>query len=100
MGKEYTVTVTVVEVSSDVADLLFADVKVYPNPFGDRLRITSGELRDATYALYNAQGVMVRTGELETDETFIGTTDLPSGMYLLRLTAENGATKVLRVIKY
>ncbi len=99
LGKEYTVTVTVVEVSSDVADLLFADVKVYPNPFGDRLRITSGELRDATYALYNAQGVMVRTGVLESSQTIISTSDLPEGMYLLRLTAENGVTKVYRVVK-
>ena len=98
LGKEYTVTVTVVEVSSDVADLLFADVKVYPNPFDNQLRVTNYELRGG-YALLNAQGVVVRSGNMDGNEIVIETTDLTSGLYLLRLIAENGATKTYRVVK-
>ena len=42
---------------------------------------------------------MVRTGVLESSQTIISTGDLPESMYLLRLTAENGITKVYRVVK-
>ena len=51
------------------------------------------------YALLNAQGVLVRSGLLEARETLVNTTTLPAGLYVLRLTTEEGLTKVYRVVK-
>ncbi len=81
-----------------VEDVVFVSVVVAPNPFDSQLRIVNCELR-GTYALLNAQGVMVTFGTLESAETRINTSMLPAGMYLLRLTSESGATKTINVVK-
>ena len=81
-----------------VEDAVFANVIVSPNLFETQLRISNGDLR-GKYALYNTQGVEVAFGGLECVETHISTTSLPTGMYLLRLTTENGAQKTFTVVK-
>ena len=81
-----------------VEDPIFASVIVSPNPFETQLRISNGDVR-GRYALYNTQGVEVASGVLECAETLINTTSFPAGMYLLRLTAEKGATKTFTVVK-
>ncbi len=81
-----------------VEDAVFANIVVAPNPFDSQLRIVSGELK-GTYTLLNAQGVVLLSGVLEDTKTVITTTELASGLYILRLTAENGAVKTYRVVK-
>ena len=81
-----------------ITDTAFAGVVIAPNPFDNQLRITNDELR-GEYALLNAQGVVVRSGNMNGREIVIETSDLTSGLYLLRLTAENGAVKTYRVVK-
>jgi hypothetical protein len=76
-----------------------ASIEVAPNPFSTQLRISSDEFVNTTYKLFNASGVVVRSGNFESRELTIETTDLASGLYLLHLTAESGATKVVRVVK-
>ena len=88
----------VFEKITPVEDAVFASVVVAPNPFDNQLRIVNGELR-GTYALLNAQGFMVRSGNMDGNEVLIETNDLISGIYLLRLTADNGATKTIIVVK-
>ena len=87
-----------VEATSAVEDAVFASVVVSPNPFGEQLCITYGDLR-GQYVLYNAQGVVVASEGLEDGETRINTVSFTAGVYLLRLTAENGATKNYTVVK-
>ncbi len=81
-----------------VEDAVFASVVVSPNPFNTLLRISNGDVR-GKYALYNTLGVVVAFGGLECAETRINTVSFPAGLYLLRLTAENGATKTFTVVK-
>ena len=81
-----------------VEDAVFVNVVVAPNPFDSQLRISNGDVR-GKYALYNTHGLEVASGALEGAETRINTTTLPAGMYLLRLTAENGAQKTFSVVK-
>ena len=81
-----------------VEDAVFASVVVSPNPFETQLRISNGDVR-GKYTLYNTQGVEVAFGALEGAETRINTISLPAGVYLLRLTAENGAQKTFTVVK-
>jgi len=88
----------IVDPATAIEDAAFANVVMAPNPFNDQLRIANGELC-GTYALLNAQGVVVRSGNMDGNEVLIETSDLTSGLYLLRLTATNGATKVVTVVK-
>ena len=88
----------IVEPATAIEDAVFASVVIAPNPFGNQLRIVNGDLR-GTYALLNAQGVVVRTGNIAGSEVAIETSDLTSGLYLLRLTAENGTVKTITVVK-
>ena len=92
-----TCKVTVIPPTA-VVDAVFASVVISPNPFGAQLRIANGDLR-GQYVLYNVQGVEVASGVLEGTETRINTIAFAAGTYLLRLTAENGATKTLTVVK-
>jgi len=84
--------------STAIEDSIFTSVVVAPNPFNAQLCISNGDVR-GKYSLLNAQGLEVAFGALEGAETRINTTTLPSGVYLLRLTAENGATKTFTVVK-
>ena len=88
----------IVDPATAIEDAIFANVVVAPNPFGNQLRIVNSELR-GTYTLLNAHGVVVTSGVLEGAETRINTSMLPAGMYLLRLTADNGTMKTYRVVK-
>ena len=87
-----------VELPTAVVDAVFASVVISPNPFGAQLRIANGDLR-GQYVLYNVQGVVVASGVLEASETRINTASFSAGTYLLRLTAENGVTKTLTVVR-
>ena len=88
----------IVDPATAIEDAIFANVVVAPNPFDNQLRIANYDLR-GKYALYNAQGVVVTSGVLEGTETRINTSSFPAGMYLLRLSADNGAMKTYRVVK-
>ncbi len=86
------------DVPDGVEDALLAHISVAPNPFLSQLQIVHGELQ-GTYALLNTQGVVVLSGELGEAHTYLSTSALPAGLYLLRLTATNGATKTVKVVK-
>ena len=84
--------------STSVDDAVFANVLVAPNPFTTQLRLVCNGAT-GRYDLLNASGVVVRSGNVDGNEVLVETTDLTSGLYLLRLTAESGATKVVTVVK-
>jgi len=95
--KKTEVAVTV-EAPAFVEDSIFDAVVVTPNPFNEQIRILNRNLR-GKYSLTNIHGVAVTSGALEDAETHINTTALPSGVYLLHLTTENGAEKTFTVVK-
>ena len=84
--------------TSAVEDAMFAQVCVIPNPFDNQLRITTNELR-GTYALLNAQGVVVLSGVLMQGEMILNTNELSAGLYLVRIAVASGEAKTYRVIK-
>ena len=100
---KFTVTANVevkavFEKTTAVDDAVFANVQVAPNPFIAHLRLVCNGAT-GRYDLLNAQSIVVRSGNMAGNEVLIETTDLPSGLYLLRLTATNGATEVVMVVK-
>ncbi|MGP1363510.1 MAG: choice-of-anchor J domain-containing protein [Bacteroides sp.] len=82
-----------------VADAVFASVRIAPNPFASELHVFSSALPNVYYELLNTTGVVVRTGLLNDGETLIETSDVPSGLYLLRLHTQEGVTKSYKLIK-
>lgn len=83
-----------------VEDALLRTISAEPNPFNDLLRIrTRGEVQNIHYRLVSALGLEITKGVLRESETIIRTSDLPSGLYFVLLSAPNGAKETLRIIK-
>ncbi len=92
--------VTVKPKGTDVQDLFFANVHIMPNPFDTHIRIVlSGDLRDVHYELINVTGNVLRKGDIESNEAQIETSELYSGIYLLRLSTDTGLVKTYRLVK-
>ncbi|MGP1460218.1 MAG: Ig-like domain-containing protein [Bacteroides sp.] len=92
--------VTVKAKGTDVQDLFFANVHIMPNPFDTNIRIVlSGDARDMHYELINVTGSVLRKGDIESNEAQIETSDLHSGIYLLRLSTDTGLVKTYRLVK-
>ncbi|MGP1460068.1 MAG: Ig-like domain-containing protein, partial [Bacteroides sp.] len=83
-----------------VEDVILARLEVSPNPFTTQLRIVNPEGIAVSYELVNLTGLVLRRGVLAGSDTMVDTTDLPTGLYFVRLTGENGAKRVLRVFHY
>ena len=103
-NKTETCAVTVSQSTSPdnpnaVEEALFANISVVPNPFSSQLRISHKEAINVRYALLDTKGTTLYQGVLESAETTLNTENLKAGIYLLRLSADNGATKTITVVK-
>lgn len=81
---------------------LFRDIRVYPNPFTEMLRIEkSGETnKEVKVALFNALGQMVYESVLpDNGQLDISTARFPKGLYQMTLSSENGK-RVKKLLKY
>ena len=83
-----------------VEEALLANVTVSPNPFTTQLRLVNPAGIAAAYELVNVSGVVLRSGEVSTSETIIDTTDLPAGLYFLRIGGQNDAKRTVRIVRY
>ena len=96
-----TVNVTAAPIAPlAVEDAVLASVVVAPNPFTSQLRIVNPEGIALRYELVTLTGNVVRAGALDGTETIVDTETLPAGLYFVRLTGQNGAKRVVKVIKY
>jgi hypothetical protein len=68
------------------------EIVVYPNPTEGQLRITNIELRITNIEIFNLLGKKQKIGQSEIgqSEISINISHLPSGMYFVRITTENG----------
>ncbi|MGP1460634.1 MAG: BspA family leucine-rich repeat surface protein [Bacteroides sp.] len=80
-----------------VEDAVLANVLVAPNPFTSFLMVNAA--LEGRYELLNVQGMVLRAGELSGAETRVETLDLNAGLYLLRVSIANGASKTFKVVK-
>ena len=63
-------------------------VKVYPNPFADKVMISSNVTIDS-YRIYNILGAQVREGSSQMQQLELDTSDLSSGIYMLEVQSGN-----------
>ena len=62
-----------------------------PNPASDTVNITlSNANENATLEIFNTQGKQVLTSDLNAKQNQIDISELPQGMYILKVTSENG----------
>ena len=101
-AKNATATVTVQTVTS-TEELLFSDLKIYPNPFTGTVRITGAvETRHATSVqiqmqIINAAGAIVYTQTLSGNDETVNLESLPSGVYMFRFE-KDGNVRAVRVV--
>ncbi len=73
------------------------DVKVFPNPFTNKIEIQSGDEKESTFELIDLYGnILLKDSFIKSTE--IELSSIASGNYLIRLTTQNG-TVVKKVQK-
>lgn len=74
------------------------DVAVYPNPTRGLLKVEGVDMKQITVT--NALGQVVYDASVESCEVLIDMSQLPAGMYILRIDTENGvSTSQFNVVK-
>lgn len=73
-----------------------ANVKAYPNPFSDRLTLTSNAIIEKV-EVYNASGQLLFAQQTNTSMVELNMNAYESGVYFIRLTGGEGSTMVTAV---
>ena len=104
---DYTVDVQP-DTAEEEADGFFRSVRISPNPFTDRLNVSfrAGDAVAVKATLHTVDGLVVRTwpeyrfaaGKVKV-ELPLGTTDVPTGSYILRLLDQSEVLHSAVVIK-
>lgn len=79
-----------------------AGVSVFPNPSASgrfTLRLAAGAPAGATYAVLDATGRPVASGQLRAPDTELDLCAAPPGVYVLRLTWPDGRTLARKVLR-
>lgn len=87
---------------SSINSITKSDYKVliYPNPFTDKLTLQLPEtLLSAEVLLYNVVGKQVMHCQVSSSPTTINTSELKSGIYLIKVVADDGNVFVGKVVK-
>jgi hypothetical protein len=77
------------------------ELVAYPNPTNNALTLNIGNYNNEklTYQLYDMQGKLLDSKQLDNNSTTIGTQDLPASTYLLNVLDNNSLIKTFRIIK-
>jgi PKD repeat protein len=101
------ISVHVINTQSGVQDHVSSDVslKAFPNPFSNELSVNLGayENKEVICSLYDMVGNLVMKQNMQvTKGEFIlkmRTSDLSDGVYFVRVTANDGTSSMLKVVK-
>ncbi len=93
------VSISIILTPTSAGKDLMSKVLVYPNPFGDVLRIENA-VNVRRLVLSNGLGQQLYVAELNGESTFeLNTRVLPSGLYLLEIQSNEGGKIFRKVIK-
>ncbi len=94
--------ITLQPIGTAITNIQNGDVNVYPNPAGNRLTITGNRIAVNKITLVNMLGQTVfnyNTVAGDKEPFNIDITTLPTGIYLYRITSENGQVVEGKVLK-
>ena len=79
-------------------------ITVHPNPADDMLHVTVTDGEIARVEMFDMFGrnISVKThgcASLPSPQTTVNTSDIPSGLYILRVTLTNGTVRNVKVVK-
>jgi len=86
-------------VSATHNPLLQSHIKVSPNPFQERLTISSPPMDSGVFRLYGQMGRLLCEKRLVFEVTDIDTGTLPPGMYFWEVIGKAGRAKAGKIIK-
>jgi hypothetical protein len=79
-----------------------SQLKIYPNPVGEILKIVRPTTDKAQIKIYDSRGLMALSFEMNNAEAEINVSSLPSGVYLIRIVDDSSrklSTTTLRFVK-
>lgn len=85
--------------TSATAPLWVADLAIYPNPVSASLYIELPTYGQFVTTLSSQDGVMIHTNAAASGQQVLDMSNLPSGVYLLRVVDEQGGMGVFRIMK-
>jgi hypothetical protein len=88
---------TKTEVVTKVQNAKSVSIKTYPNPFSDKVTVESAETIKSV-GIYSTAGKNIKAVVVNSTKAIITTSNLPKGLYLLKIETENGV-KNLNVVK-
>lgn len=94
--------VTVSEIKMPKEDAVFnSGITVAPNPSAGKYNVSfNGGFKPVQYQLFSVNGLPVKQGNIiSVKQQQIDITAFPSGMYMLRLTDQEGVTRSVKLIK-
>ena len=88
--------------TTGIADMVNSDARVFPNPAGNRLTITGDQLAVSKVSLINMLGQTVfnyNCAECVNPSLNIDISNMPTGVYIYRITSQNGKVSEGKVVK-
>lgn len=76
-------------------------VKAYPNPTINKLTLEVKEFKISTmtFQLYDMEGKLLQSRKLTSKQTQISMSELPTGVYFLKVTQTQQAIKTFKIVK-
>jgi hypothetical protein len=75
------------------------EISIYPNPATTVLNLSSIGITEFELSILDMTGKVIKTDKM-SDQTFMfDVSDLSSGMYMLRLVSQDGASKLVKFVK-
>ncbi|MFA6261783.1 MAG: T9SS type A sorting domain-containing protein [Bacteroidia bacterium] len=101
-GLQVPYEVFVINQTTEEAENIGLTFSVYPNPVAEHftLKVENSQEKAYTYQFYNAQGQLISSGKIDTDETQIQTSQLTTAYYILKVYEKNQTVKTFKIIKY
>ncbi len=88
----------IVSLNSTAIDELSAVTTIYPNPFSSFIHVECQNIK--TIQLSNISGEVVKSQNIEgADKASVSTSDLADGVYIIKITKEDGSSTIKKLIK-
>lgn len=88
------------DVSNEKNDQTIIDIIAFPNPFSDKLTVNNQSANESVLLnIFDISGKLVYSGQLNNKINEIDLSSFVSGVYIMKVTSNDNASKVLKLIK-